>query len=80
LRASLEGSAISSLKDRYLTELCRTLMARLQLMEAHWSNKDRDRYFRENVEFHQNIINFTENQPLIRVLHIANDNFSSSPL
>jgi len=73
LRASLEGSAISSLKDRDLTELCRTLMARLQLMEAHWNNKDRDGYFRENVVFHQNIINFTENQPLIRVLHIVNE-------
>ncbi len=73
LRRTLEGMVVSGLEGRDLTTLVQVLDGRLQLMEVCFKNKDIDRYFRENNEFHQAIIDFTENKPIAQVLHYVNE-------
>ena len=73
LRRTLEGMVVSDLEGRELTTLVQALGGRLQLMEVCFKNKDIDGYFRENSEFHQAIIDFTENKPIAQVLHYVNE-------
>lgn len=73
LRRTLEGMVVSDLEGRDLTDLVQVLDGRLQIMEVCFKKKDIDGYFLENSEFHQAIIDFTENKPIAQVLHYVNE-------
>ena len=73
LRRTLEGMVVSDLAGRDLTDLVQVLDGRLQIMEVCFKKKDIDGYFLENSEFHQAIIDFTENKPIAQVLHYVNE-------
>ena len=73
LRRTLEGLVVNDLEGRDLTNLVQVLDGRLQIMEVCFKNKDIDGYFLENSEFHQAIIDFTENKPIAQVLHYVNE-------
>ena len=73
LRRTLEGMVVSDLEGRDVTNLVQVLDGRLQIMEVCFRNKDIDGYFKENSEFHQAIIDFTENKPIAQALHYVNE-------
>ncbi|MBL8672962.1 MAG: GntR family transcriptional regulator [Alphaproteobacteria bacterium] len=73
LRAQLECMVIDALKDQPIAEICASLRQNLDVMEVHFKNGDLDRYFDENIRFHEIMIAAAGNQPLRRVLDIINE-------
>ena len=73
LRRTLEGMVVGDLEGRDLSDLVQVLDGRLQIMEVCFKNRDIDGYFLENSEYHQAIIDFTENKPIAQALHYVNE-------
>ena len=47
---------IDALKDQPIAEICASLRQNLDIMEVYFKNGDLDRYFDENIQFHEIII------------------------
>lgn len=73
LRALLEGAVIEALEKKDINALVKELEMINDIMRRHADNNDLEAYFEENIRFHQEIIDFTQNSTLIRMLSILND-------
>ena len=73
LRGQLEGMAVESLRDRDVQPLVKELRASNERMKAHAKIGALDAYFEENLRFHQTIVDYTGNTPLIRMLSLLSD-------
>ena len=73
LRAMLEGAVIDELAGVEIPPLVQALRRILDDMEKSYSDNDLKKYFSVNVQFHQKIIDSTENEPLRNVLQYVNE-------
>ena len=73
LRAQLEGTVIDALATRDTAGLADALDTINEEMRLSTVNNDVEKYFKDNIDFHQLMIDHTESKILIRVLSIIND-------
>jgi DNA-binding GntR family transcriptional regulator len=73
LRAELESLVVDSLREKPLGEMVVQLHLNLKSMEHHFNNSDLSAYFEENIAFHAIMLDASRNEPLARVLEIANE-------
>lgn len=73
LRANLEGQVIASLVDSDIAPLIELLDESNERMRQYFKIKDTQRYFFENQIFHESIINFIGNRPIIEVMAYVNE-------
>lgn len=73
LRANLEGQVIASLAESDLAPLIESLEESNKRMCQYFKIKDTQRYFFENQIFHEAIINFIGNRPIIEVMAYVNE-------
>lgn len=73
LRALLEAAVIDALAGRDTAALVARMHDINELMKHHVDRAHIDGYFEENINFHQAMIDYTENTTLIHFLSIMND-------
>lgn len=73
LRAALEGMVINAISHKDCTPLIQALRSRFDRMKDAFVQRDLDGYFWENIAFHQEVIDFSENEPLAHVLFYSNE-------
>lgn len=73
LRSLLEGRAVEGLAERDVAPLVERLSASNERMRQFVAAALLDEYFDENMRFHQTMIDYTHDQPLIRVLSILSE-------
>jgi DNA-binding GntR family transcriptional regulator len=73
LRAELESLVVDSLRKMPLGDMVAQLHRNLEAMEQHFNNSDLSAYFEKNIAFHAIMLDASQNEPLARVLEIANE-------
>ena len=73
LRANLEGLVILELNGKKLDTLITTLKESNKRMDASFQQNDIVDYFQENIFFHQQIIDFADNDILKKTIALVNE-------